>query len=56
MARIFDFGGTLNQYNQSITPAQADYLAIRGDWQLIGMDLAHILDTERQRMVGTQAD
>ena len=25
MARILDFGGNLDQYNQSITPAQADY-------------------------------
>jgi hypothetical protein len=47
MARIFDFGDVLDQYNQSLTPAQADYLALRGDWQLIGNDLGSVLDLER---------
>ncbi len=56
MARILDFGGTLDQYNQSITPAQADYLALRSDWQLIGMDLAHVLDKEYKGLAENQAD
>jgi hypothetical protein len=56
IARILDFGGTLNQYNQSITADQADYLALRGDWQLIGMDLARVLDKECDRLVGSRAD
>jgi hypothetical protein len=56
MSRILDFGGTLDQYNQSITPAQADYLALRGDWQLIGMDLARVLDKEHKGLAERQAD
>jgi hypothetical protein len=35
LARIFDFGGTLNEYNQSLTPKQADFLALRADWLTI---------------------
>ncbi len=56
MGRILDFGGTLDQYNQSISPAQADYLALRGDWQLVGVDLARVLDQERARVAGSRAN
>ena len=56
VGRILDFGGNLDQYNQSITPAQADYLALRGDWQLVGMDLARILDKERATLMDSSAD
>lgn len=37
--RLFDFGGTLNEYNRSVTPQQADYFAIASDWQAIGDDM-----------------
>jgi hypothetical protein len=47
MSRILDFGGALNEYNRSLTPEQADYLALYADWRLVGMDLACILDKER---------
>jgi hypothetical protein len=47
MSRILDFGGALNEYNRSLTPEQADYLALYADWRLVGMDLARILDKER---------
>ena len=39
LARIFDFAGTLNEYNRSTAPAQADEVAIRNDWRLVGMDM-----------------
>jgi hypothetical protein len=35
-ARILDFGNTLNEYNTSLSPAQADELALRADWQAVG--------------------
>lgn len=38
-ARVFDFGGALNQYNISETPAEADYLALKADWLAILDDL-----------------
>ncbi len=40
MGRLFDFGGTLSQYNFSETPEQADSLAIRSDWMAIGGDIS----------------
>jgi hypothetical protein len=39
MGRILDFPGALSEYNRSLTPAQADYLAICGDWRLVGRDI-----------------
>jgi hypothetical protein len=38
MSRVLDFGNCLNEYNGAPTGAQADYLAISGDWRLIGLD------------------
>ena len=38
-ARVFDFAGTLNEYNRSMTPEQADHLALLQDWRLIGGDI-----------------
>ncbi|MBN2217568.1 MAG: hypothetical protein JW719_09340 [Pirellulales bacterium] len=45
-SRLLDFGGTLNEYNKSLTAAQADYLAIYSDWRMIGLDFAQILDAQ----------
>jgi hypothetical protein len=39
IARIFDFSGSLNQYNSGLTPEQSDYLVIRSDWEAVGNDL-----------------
>lgn len=36
LARIVDIGGTLNEYNTSLSNTQADYLAIAADWQAVG--------------------
>ncbi len=38
-ARIIDLGDTLTEYNQSLSPAQADYLALRSDWLVVGNDI-----------------
>ncbi len=37
--RIFDFAGALNVYNQSRTPAEADYKAMNADWAAVGADM-----------------
>ena len=50
MSRILDFGGTLTEYNNSATGEQADYLAVRADWQLIGLDIARALDEQDQKL------
>ena len=39
VSRVLDFGGTLNEYNESLSPQQADTIALRMDWEVIGHDL-----------------
>ena len=36
VARILDFGGTLNEYNTANSPEQADVLALWSDWLAVG--------------------
>lgn len=38
-ARIFDFGGTLQEYNRSANEQAADYYAIAADWRAVGQDI-----------------
>jgi len=42
-ARIFDFGGSLSDYNYSLTDVQADRCALRSDWRNVGIDLAIVM-------------
>ena len=39
MARVLDLGCTLDEYNTSVTPEMADYLAMASDWEAVGKDL-----------------
>lgn len=39
MARIVDFGNTLNHYNDSPTPQDADRVALSMDWGMVGEDM-----------------
>ena len=39
VGRLIDFGGTLNEYNTSATPDEADYQALASDWWAIGNEL-----------------
>lgn len=39
IARILDFGSTLEVYNQSPTPQHADVEALLSDWMAIGEDM-----------------
>jgi len=43
LARIFDFAGTLNEHNSSLTPQQADYLALHSGWLVVGDDIRSAL-------------
>ena len=45
VARIFDFGGTLNEYNydQFSSGAEADAAAIASDWAAIWQDLGEAM-------------
>ncbi len=51
-ARLLDFWGTLNVYNESETPEEADYTALRNDWITVGMDLRGAIE-EYGRARGT---
>lgn len=49
-ARLVDFNGTLNVYNESSTAGEADYIALRNDWLVIGQDFKEALSNyERER-------
>lgn len=39
VARLLDFGNTLSEYNQSRSGVEADYRAMRADWEAIGEDM-----------------
>ncbi|MBI3941217.1 MAG: hypothetical protein HY315_10315 [Acidobacteria bacterium] len=39
VARVIDFWGLITEYNRSLTPEQADALAIYLDWRMTGQDL-----------------
>jgi hypothetical protein len=39
MARILDFGNTLTEYNCALSGEQADFLAMRADWAVVGDDI-----------------
>lgn len=39
MASVLDLGATLVQYNESFTPAEADFKAMQADWGVVGMDI-----------------
>ena len=56
LSRILDFGSTLNEYNTGVTPEQADYLAILADWRLVGTDIAHAVDEQREKLSATSKD
>lgn len=44
MARVLDLGTTLKEFNYSLHPTRADFLAIRSDWAAIGGDLSVALN------------
>ena len=51
IARILDFGGTLNEYNTANSEAQADLLAACADWLAVGDDLWAALRTYEDQHV-----
>lgn len=43
MARALDMGGTLNEYNTSLTGEEADAIAIWSDWAAVGQDMYAVI-------------
>ena len=54
VARIFDFAGSLNEYNHSLTPEQANRIALRNDWEAVGDALRTAVDEYRRDMSQSQ--
>jgi hypothetical protein len=49
VARILDFGNTLNEYNYSQSDDEADEKALFADWAMVGTDLQKAINIyERQ--------
>lgn len=51
MGRIFDFTSSLNEYNESKTPSEADAKALYLDWLAVGQDLQSAFDEYEQHIV-----
>ena len=51
IARLIDFGGTLDEYNTALTPEQADRIALEQDWIAVGKDLQWAMDEFRHGAV-----
>ena len=41
VSRVIDLGNTMSEYNSSLTPAQADALALKADLNALRSDLAY---------------
>ena len=49
MARVFDLGGVLTEFHFASSPEEADFLALRSDWEAVGNDIrAGIAAVERE--------
>ena len=40
---IIDLGGTMEMFNESSSPEEADYLALKNDWCVIGKDISNAM-------------
>ena len=54
-ASIGDMFGTLLQFNESNSPAQADFFAIREDWRAVGKALSDALPSISPEMKRAEA-
>lgn len=48
LARLFDSSGSLNKYNTSRTPTEADVKAMTADWNAVGEDIWDSLEIADQ--------
>lgn len=47
LARVFDVGGTLQEYNYSPTGEIADYFAMMADFRCVGQDMQFAIDAAK---------
>jgi hypothetical protein len=57
IARILDFGSTLQEYNSCFFDEQADNIAMKLDWAMVGEDFRHAmrLISEEEKLEVTEA-
>ena len=48
VARVMDLGSTMQIYNESKTAKNADFLAIKKDWQAVGDDIKKAINKYEQ--------
>ncbi|NOZ73081.1 MAG: hypothetical protein GXP38_14445 [Chloroflexi bacterium] len=56
IARIFDFGNTLQEYNTVLTPESSDYLALLADWYAVGDDMRIVINNTNQKPSSNKND
>ena len=55
VARLLDFGVTLDSYNSSLTEEIADALALHCDWSAVGDDLRKAMRAHLAELLNRQA-
>ena len=53
-ARTLDLAAQLDSYNESLTPAIADFVALFNDWSMVGNDLALVIRRELEKHLQDQ--
>jgi hypothetical protein len=56
MARVIDLGGTLTEYNVSLSGADADYSALYADARAIGQDMRAVIVAEVEGSVSEEPE
>ncbi len=47
VGRLVDFSYSLNQYNESATENEADFVALQSDWRAVGKDIEYALKEQK---------
>ncbi len=55
-ARVLDIGGTFDVYNDSLSPAEADRLALLSDWYAVAADLHRATQAYASQVESTPPD
>ena len=43
LGATIDLGGTMEIFNESPSPEEADFLALRSDWRAVGQDIQNAM-------------
>lgn len=48
VAKLVDFNGSLNKYNESVSGVEADSRALKKDWEAVGGDIQNSIEKYEQ--------